>query len=169
MLKNYIKIAWRNLIRNKVYSAINILGLAIGISACILIFLFVRDELTYEEHFDKAGRIFRISNEINLQGQTDKFALTPFPLAEALRKDYPVIENITRVMPIGKQTVWYEDKAFNEEHLFFADSTFFRIFNYPFLYGDPATALDEPKTIVITETMAEKYFGSAEDAMGQIL
>ncbi len=169
MLKNYFKIAWRNLIRNKIYSAINILGLAIGISACILIFLFVRDELTYEEHFDKADRVFRITNEINLQGQTDKFALTPFPLADALKKDYPVIEAITRVMPTGKQTVWYEEKAFNEENLFFADSTFFRIFNYPFLHGNPATALNQPKTIVITEQMAEKYFGSPEKAMGKVL
>src|SRR5688572_5044871 len=169
MLKNYIKIAWRNLIRNKVYSAINILGLAIGISACVLIFLFVRDELTYEEHFDKADRIFRITNDINLQGQTDKFALTPFPLANELKRDYPVIENITRVMPIGKQTVWYNEKAFNEENLFFADSTFFRIFSYPFLHGNPNTALDQPKTIVITDEMAEKYFGSPENAMGKVL
>jgi putative ABC transport system permease protein len=80
MLQNYFKIAWRNLVRNKIYSAINILGLAIGISACMLIFLYVRDELTYEQHFDKADRIFRVTNDINLQGQTDKFALTPFPL-----------------------------------------------------------------------------------------
>ena len=169
MLKNYFKIAWRNLLRHKVYSAINIMGLAIGIAACILIFLFVRDELTYEDHFDKADRIYRITNDINLQGQTDKFALTPFPLADALKKDYPVIEGITRVMPIGKQTVWYEDKAFNEEDLYFADSTFFRIFNYPFLYGDPATALNQPKSIVITEHLAEQYFGSAENAMGKAL
>lgn len=169
MLKNYFKIAWRNLLRHKVYSAINIMGLAIGIAACILIFLFVRDELTYEDHFDKADRIYRITNDINLQGQTDKFALTPFPLADALKKDYPVIESIARVMPIGKQTVWYQEKAFNEEDLFFADSTFFRIFNYPFLYGDPATALNQPKSIVITEELAEKYFGSAENAMGKPL
>lgn len=169
MLKNYFKIAWRNLLRHKVYSAINILGLAIGISACVLIFLFVRDELTYEEHFDKADRIFRITNDINLQGQTDRFALTPFPLADNLKKDYPVIEAITRVMPIGKQTVWYQEKAFNEENVFFADSTFFRIFNYPFLYGDPATALNQPKSIVITEELAQKYFGSAENAMGKAL
>ncbi|KAA9340555.1 ABC transporter permease [Adhaeribacter soli] len=169
MLKNYFKIAWRNLVRNKVYSAINILGLAIGISACILIFLYVRDELTYEAHFDKANRIFRITNEINLQGQTDKFALTPFPLADALKKDFPVVEAVTRVMPIGKQTVWYEDKVFSEENFYFADSTFFRIFNYPFLQGDPATALDLPKSIVITEEIARKYFGSSENAMGKVM
>ncbi|MFC5271877.1 ABC transporter permease [Adhaeribacter terreus] len=169
MLKNYIKIAWRNLVRNKVYSAINILGLAIGISACILIFLFVRDEMTYEEHFDKADRIFRVTNDINLQGQTDKFALTPFPLADALKKDFPVVQAVTRVMPIGKQTVWLEDKVFSEENFYFADSTFFRIFNYPFLYGDPSTALDAPKTVVITDELAKKYFGSVENAMGQTL
>jgi putative ABC transport system permease protein len=169
MLQNYIKIAWRNLVRNKIYSAINILGLAIGISACILIFLYVRDELTYEQHFTKADRIFRVTNDINLQGQTDHFALTPFPLGPTLVKDYPVIETFTRVMPTGKQTAWFEDKAFTEDNIYFVDSTFFRVFNYPFLYGDPATALNAPKSIVLTEELAIKYFGSADNAMGKLL
>jgi putative ABC transport system permease protein len=169
MLKNYIRIAVRNLLRHKVYSAINIFGLAIGIAACLLIFLYVQDELTYEKHFQKSERIFRVANDINLQGQTDKFALTPLGLAPALKKDYPELEEAIRLMPIGKQTVWYEEKAFNEENLFFADSNFFKVFTYDFVKGNPETALREPKTIVITEAMAEKYFGNAENAMDKVL
>src|SRR5688572_6563757 len=169
MLKNYIKIAWRNLLRHKVYSAINIFGLAIGIAACLLIFLYVQDELTYEKHFSKADRIFRVANDINLQGQTDKFALTPMALAPALKKDYPELEEAVRLMPIGKQTVWFDEKVFNEENLFFADSNFFKVFDYHFVKGNPETALSEPKTIVLTEALAEKYFGSAENAMDKML
>jgi putative ABC transport system permease protein len=169
MLKNYLKIAWRNLLRNKAYSAINIAGLATGISACILIFFFVKDELTYEQHFEKYDQIYRVVTDINLQGQQDKFARSPAPLAAALQKDYPEIQKVARLLPIGKQTVWLEDKAFNEEDLFFADSTFFDIFSYEFLKGNPQTALQNPRTVVISDRLAEKYFGSVDDALGQVL
>src|SRR5690349_14862711 len=104
MLKNYIRIAVRNLLRHKVYSAINIFGLAIGIAACLLIFLYVQHELSYDSQFKKSDRIFRVANDINLQGQTDKFALTPLGLAPALKQDYPELEEAVRLMPIGKQT-----------------------------------------------------------------
>lgn len=119
MLKNYFKIAWRNLLRNKIYSAINIVGLATGISACMLIYFYVKDELTYERHFAKYDRIYRVVTDLNLQGQQDKFARTPAPLAAALQKDYPEIQRVARLLPIGKQTVWVNDQAFNEEDLFF--------------------------------------------------
>ena len=89
MLKNYFKIAWRNLLRNKVYSAINVAGLATGISACILIFFFVKDELTYERHFDNYDRIYRVVTDLNMQGQQDKFARSPGPLAAALEDFQP--------------------------------------------------------------------------------
>ncbi|QMU27803.1 ABC transporter permease [Adhaeribacter radiodurans] len=169
MLKNYFKIAWRNLLRNKAYSAINIAGLATGISACILIFFYVKDELTYEQHFDKYDRIFRVVTDINLQGQQDKFARSPAPLAAAMQKDYPEIQKVARLLPIGKQTVWLEDKAYNEEDLFFADSTFFDIFSYEFLVGNPQTALQNAQTVVVSDRLAEKYFGAIEDAVGQVL
>ena len=169
MLKNYFKIAWRNILRNKVYSAINIVGLATGISACILIFFYVKDELTYERHFDKYDRIYRVVTDLHLQGQQDKFARSPAPLAAALQKNYPDIQKVSRLLPIGKQTVWIENQAFNEEDLFFADSSFFDIFSYEFLIGSPRTALQNPKTVVISEKLAEKYFGSVPEAMGQVL
>ena len=169
MLKNYFKIAWRNLLRNKVYSAINVAGLATGISACILIFFFVKDELTYERHFDNYARIYRVVTDLNMQGQQDKFARSPGPLAAALEDFQPEVQMVARLLPIGKQTIWLEDKAFNEENLFFASNTFFDIFSYEFLQGNPLTALDLPKTAVISNTLAEKYFGSTENAMGQAL
>ncbi|MDX5348842.1 MAG: ABC transporter permease, partial [Hymenobacteraceae bacterium] len=169
MLKNYFRTAWRNLLRNKVYSAINIAGLAIGISACVLIILYVQDELTYERHFDKKDRIVRVVSDMTNEGKGDKFSLTSYLLAPALAKDYPEIEKATRLMSAQKQTVWVNEQAFNEENLYFADSTFFDIFSYDFVKGDPKTALDQPKSIVITEQLAEKYFGSAEAAYGQML
>src|SRR3712207_4226903 len=115
MLKNYFKLAWRNLLRNKVYSAINIVGLATGISACILIFFYVKDELTYERHFANYDRICRVVTDLQVQEQQDKFARSPAPLAEALQKRYPEIEQVARLLPIGKQTVWVDGQAFNEE------------------------------------------------------
>jgi putative ABC transport system permease protein len=169
MLKNYFKIAWRNLHRNKIYSAINILGLATGISACILIFLFVQDELTYERHFGKADRMVRVVSEIRMQDQLDKYAYTPFKLAQTIRDNYPEVEEVTKILPVSKQTIWIGDKAFNQENLFFADSNFFKIFDYTFLQGNPETALKAPKTIVITEDLAVKFFGSAAGAMGKTL
>ena len=169
MLKSYFTIAWRNLLRNKVYSALNIVGLAIGISACILISLFVQDELSYDKHFDKSERIFKIANVVNLQGQIDRFGLTAISLAPHLQREFPELEAVTRVMPVPKQTVWYEDKTFNEENLYFSDSAFFRIFSHQFIAGDAQNALKEPKTIIITEELANKYFGSADAAIGKVL
>ncbi|MGV3588997.1 MAG: ABC transporter permease [Adhaeribacter sp.] len=169
MLKNYFKIAWRNLRRNKIYSAINILGLATGISACILIFLYVQHELTYERYFTNADRIVRVVSSIRMQGQHDKFAYTPFKLAQTIGDNYPEAEVVTKILPVSKQTLWINEKAFNQENLAFADSNFFKVFDYTFLHGNPETALKAPKTIVLTEALAIKFFGSAEAAMGQIL
>jgi putative ABC transport system permease protein len=169
MLKNYIKIAWRNLRRNKIYSAINILGLATGISACILIFLFVQDELTYERQFKKADRIYRVVTDLKMQEQHDKVALTPFKLAKTLNSDYPEPEAITQILSVSKQTLWIGEKAFNQDNLIFADSNFFKVFEYPFLIGNPANALKAPKTMVLTEELAVKYFGSPAAAMGQLI
>ncbi|MBF9252757.1 ABC transporter permease [Pontibacter sp. 172403-2] len=169
MLQNYFKIAIRNIVRNKVYSAINIVGLAIGISACILIFLYVQDELSYESHFDKADRIVRIASEIKNEGQIDRFALSPPVLAPNLIQDFPELEHVTQLLEAQKQTIWYKEKSFNEDNLLYADSSFFDIFNYEFIAGDPGTALHEPNTIVISETMAQKYFGSVDKALGEVL
>ncbi|MBC5992677.1 ABC transporter permease [Pontibacter cellulosilyticus] len=168
MLQNYIKIALRNLYRNKVYSAINIVGLAIGVASCMLIFLYVQDELSYESNFSKADRIVRVVGEVSFEGQQDNFAVTPPPLEPALRK-FSGVETVTQFSPTSKQTIWYDNQSFTEDELLFADSAFFTVFNYEFIAGDPATALDGPQKIVLTEELAHKLFGGTEDAMGKVL
>lgn len=169
MLQNYFKVALRNLYRNKVYSAINIAGLALGVASCILIFLYVQDELSYESHFTKAERIVRVAGEIEHEGQVNKFALSAPILAPTLQKDYPELEHVTQLLHTGKQTIWYKGKSFNEDKLLFADSAFFEVFDYEFLAGNPATALDAPRTIVLSEQMAIKYFGTADQALNKVL
>ena len=175
MLKNYLKITWRSLTRNKVYSLINILGLASGISACILIFLFVQNELSYDSQFSKADRIYRVTTGIKLEDVDDKYAVSSPSMASTMIRQFPEVEEAVRlrnsVGPGSRQTVHSEsnNKFFNEEHIYFADSNFFKVFDYPFLAGDPNTALSQPKTIVLSEAMAIRYFGSSEAAMGQML
>ncbi|MFD2514931.1 ABC transporter permease [Pontibacter locisalis] len=168
MFQNYFKIAVRNLYRNKIYSAINIIGLATGIASCILIFLYVQDELSYESNFSKSERIVRVVGHVIFEGQQDDFSVTPLPLANAV-KEFSDVENVTQFTRAGKQTIWYEDQSFTEEELLFADSSFFDLFDYELLAGDPATALNAPRTIVLTEELAVKFFGGVEQAMGEIL
>ncbi|WP_266204652.1 ABC transporter permease [Pontibacter kalidii] len=168
MLQNYLKIAVRNLLRNKVYSAINIVGLAIGVASCILIYLFVQDELSYESHFSKSDRIVRLVGEVVFEGHKDEFAVTPPALAPAVSQ-FSDIAALTQFYQAGKQTIWYDNQTFSEEDLIFADSAFFKVFDYNMLAGDPATALNAPRTIVLTEELANKIFGGVEQAMGETL
>ncbi|OKL38859.1 ABC transporter permease [Pontibacter flavimaris] len=168
MFANYLKIAVRNLLRNKVYSAINIVGLAIGVASCILIFLYVQDELSYESNFSKSDRIMRVVGEAIFEGHQDNFAVTALPLQDAVR-EFPEAEAVTQYFSAGRQTIWYNDQSFNEEDLLFADSAFFHVFDYEMVAGNPATALSSPRQIVLTEELARKLFGSAEQAMGQVL
>lgn len=168
MFSNYLKIAVRNLLRNKVYSAINIVGLAIGVASCILIFLYVQDELSYESNFSKSDRIARIVGEVVFEGHKDEFAVTPAALAPAVT-EFANIEAATQFNRAGKQTIWYNDQTFSDDGLIFADSAFFEVFDYEMVAGNPATALDAPRTIVLTEALAEKIFGGPEQAMGEVL
>ncbi|MEJ8801622.1 ABC transporter permease [Pontibacter sp. H249] len=168
MLQNYFKIALRNLYRNKVYTAINITGLAIGVASCMLIFLYVQDELSYESNFDNSDRIVRVVGEVVFEGQQDNFAVTPLPLEAEARK-FEGVETVTQFSQLRKQTIWYNNQSFSEDRLLAGDSSFFTVFDYKFIYGDPKTALDAPKTIVLTEKLATKLFGGAEQAMGKVL
>lgn len=122
MLQNYFKIAIRNLLRNKVYSAINIVGLAIGISSCILIFLYIQHELSYDKGFKNSDRIYRVNTEAELLGQQHKVASSPGPLAANLVAEYPEIEHAARFLKYGKQPLRYQDKAFYFENILYADS-----------------------------------------------
>src|SRR5210317_1293503 len=125
MFSSYLKMALRNLKRNKLYSFLNILGLSVGIIAAVLILLYVQDELSYDMHHSKHQRIYRISSDFSFSGKDDKAALTPLPMAHALKDDYPEIEAAVRFMAIGKRFYKYENKEFYEENVMIADSNVF--------------------------------------------
>jgi putative ABC transport system permease protein len=169
MLKNYFKVAWRNLLRHKAYTAINILGLATGIASCILIFLYIENELSFDRHFSKSDRTFRVVNDLYVEDELERAAITGFPLGHYLKTDYPEVEEIARVLPTGKVNFWHEDKLVSEDKIFYAEDTFFSLFDFEMLAGEAATALKEPYSLVLTEEMATKHFGSPEGAMGQLL
>ncbi len=173
MLKNYLKIALRNLRKYKVYSFINISGLAIGMAVCILIFLWVRDELSFDRFHKNADRIYRVVKDvIQSNGDIYESAVTPWPLGAALVEDYPEIKKHTRFYNLSRKLITYKsetgDRSFYENGVCVADPSFLDIFSFPLVKGDPATALTEPNTVVITEEIAEKYFGN-ENPMGKTL
>jgi putative ABC transport system permease protein len=170
MFYNIIKVAIRNLIRHPGYTFINILGLAIGLACSILILLYVINEMTYDSFHQKADRIYRIGVRGQMPGNELNQAVTAAPMMEALLNDCPEVEMACRVAGFGGWLVNYEDKKFTEtEKTFkFADSTFFELFDFKLLKGDPKTVLTRPRTLVMTETAARKYFGD-EDPVGKTL
>ncbi|MES2647244.1 MAG: ABC transporter permease [Bacteroidota bacterium] len=168
MFSNYFKIAFRNLWRNKAFSAINIFGLAIGIATCLVILMFVQNELSYDRFNKKADRTARIIFIGQVQGEKMKEASVMPPVAKALLSDYPEVEEATRLKNAGSPIINYADKSFREGSVAFVDSNFFSVFTLPLIAGDTRTALLEPNTVVITEATAKKYFGK-EDAIGKVL
>ena len=168
MLRNYFKIAFRNLLRNKTFSAINVLGLSLGISTCLLILLFVQQELSYDSFNEKADRIVRVVFRGTVQGEKMKEASVMPPTAQTLKKDYPEVLEATRLRMEGFPRISYADKTFKENAFAYADSNFFQVFTLPLIEGDANTALLEPNTIVISETVARKYFGTT-DPIGKVL
>lgn len=169
MLKSYLKIALRNLLKHKAYSFINIAGLAVGLACCLLISLYVKDELSYDRYHAKADRIFKVATEVRSAEKQSQFALTPAPLAEALARDFPEVETTTRLFTFfGEGLVRYGEKRFNEPRIYFGDSTFFDVFSIPLLRGEIKTALAQPNTVVLSESAARKYFGS-NDPLGKTL
>ncbi|MDP4213986.1 MAG: ABC transporter permease, partial [Bacteroidota bacterium] len=168
MFRNYFKNGFRNLWRNKTFSAINIFGLAIGIATCLLILLFVINEFSYDRFNAKADRIVRVVFRGSVQGEKMKEANVMPPTAQALKADYPEVLEATRLRAYGRPRFITGEKSFAEEDFAFVDSNFFRVFTFPFLQGDPKTALLQPHTLVISESVAKKYFGK-ENAMGQMI
>jgi len=168
MLKNYFVTAYRNLVKNWSYSFINIIGLSVGLAASIFILLFVFHELSYDTFHKKSDRIYRAAVDGKMAKNTFIAAVTAAPMAEALLNEYPEIEKTVRVRKSGDWLVSHEDKTFNEEGILFADSSFFQIFTYKFIHGNPATALKNPESIVLTEKIARKYFGQT-DVVGKSL
>ena len=167
MLKNYFKIAIRNLLKNKAFSLINILGLSIGMAACIFILLWVQDELSFDTYHEKADRIYRLITRDQTDA-ADGSARVGAPWGPAMQQDYPEVADFVRFRYTGRSLVRYDDKTAFEEGGLFADSTIFNIFSFPLLKGNPETALTEPNSIVITEPLAKKYFGD-ENPIGKRL
>lgn len=166
MLGNYLKIAWRNITGSPLFSAINIVGLAIGLACCILITLFVRYELSYDKHWQDADRIYRVTRDFF--GNDLRLAAVAPPIAPLMEQDFPEIEAITRILRTGGLAITVDDESFQDESLAIADTNVFDVFDFTFVEGNPETALDDPSSIVMTRRAAERYFGD-EDPLGKTL
>ncbi|MGD8306793.1 MAG: ABC transporter permease [Ignavibacteria bacterium] len=168
MLKSYFKIAIRNLKRQLFFSVLNVTGLAVGIACAILIVLFIADELSYDRYHSKADRIYRVNVSAKFGGKDIEGTWHPAPFARTLMEEFPEVESATRIRFIGNFMIRYGDKNLKEERFVYTDTETFEIFSFPFIKGDPKTCLDEPYTLVMTETLAKKYFGD-EDPIGKIV
>jgi putative ABC transport system permease protein len=170
MFKNYFITALRNIINNKFYSILNIVGLAIGIACSILIILYVREEVTYDKHYKNWEHIYRLESNFTFSGTESHFAQVAIPLLPAMKTEYPEIKGITRFASFGAANVLfqYNDIRFLESNIYFADSTVFNIFNYEFKYGTPDNALNEPNTMVLTQSFSSKYFGR-KNPLGELI
>ncbi|NBA85434.1 ABC transporter permease [Emticicia sp. CRIBPO] len=169
MILNYLKIAWRNLLKNKVYSFINIGGLAVGITVFSLISLYVYDELSFENHHKKADDIVRLVHHAEWTEGEAHHAVTSAAFAPALKTEFPEIKEAVRIVPEGGGVITFENKTIKAGNIFFADKNAFDVFTFPFIAGNPKTALSEPNTIVITESLAKKIFGTAQQALNQTI
>lgn len=166
MLSNYLKIAWRNIVGSPLFSAINVIGLAIGLACCIIITMFVRYETSYDKHWQDADRIYRVTRDFF--GNDLKLAAVAPPIAPLLQQDFPEIEAITRILSPGALTFTYNGETVRDENAAIADSSIFEIFNMEFVDGNPETALASPTSLVMTRRAAERYFGN-ENPIGKTL
>lgn len=170
MLKNYINIAFRNLMKYKLYSSLNILGLSVGLSCFMIIFLFVKEELSYDQFHKDANQIYRVDFNATLNGVDHIIAQVGAPFAQAMKNDYPEVLDAVRIRKSGTWFMKVKDtqKVFKEENVLMADSNFFEFFTVRLIQGDPKTVLKRPKTIALDQTTAKKYFGT-ENPIGKVL
>ncbi|OOG76374.1 ABC transporter permease [Algoriphagus sp. A40] len=175
MWKNYLKIAYRNLLKKKVYSIINIIGLGVGMACCVLIFMFVQDELSYDNYHEKGDRIYRVTHgSRSPEGVTEGAEAQPFwvwgnaPVGPALKLDFPEVEKVVQFSGRADILFTVGDNITQEDGVFFMDSTVFDVFSWKLIEGDPKTALAAAYSVVLTETTAKKYFGN-ESALGKTL
>ena len=169
MIFNYLKIAFRTIRRDKFYAIINISGLALGLAISIIIMLFVKDELSFDKHHSKADQIYRAIMVWGKQnGQGQQMPIGPYRLKPALDTDFPQIAKSARLVDYSGSLITYEEKNYVQDHAFFADPELFEMFDFQFLKGDPATALSEPFSVVISESTARKIFGD-KNPIGQSL
>ncbi|MDJ1491795.1 ABC transporter permease [Cytophagaceae bacterium DM2B3-1] len=176
MLRNYFKIAFRNLQKNKAFSFINILGLSVGMACCMLILLYVQNEISYDKHHTRAEDMYRVGTTFVTTDQTKNMPYTPAPMAFTLKADFPEVEQATRVfVPFNEDKAIFKlaengkvSKSFYESKGYMADSTFFDLFSYKFIEGVPHTALNEPNSVVVSEEIAQKLFGN-QSALNKIV
>ncbi|OFX83380.1 MAG: hypothetical protein A2W99_11770 [Bacteroidetes bacterium GWF2_33_16] len=168
MFRNLIKTAIRNILKDFGYSSINILGLTIGIASALFLIIYISDELSYDRYHKNADRIYRVASHIKETDDEFTWIIAQIPFGPQVVQDYPEVEHSVRFIDAGRQLYKYEDKEFYEEKFFFADSNVFDVFTYKFIKGDPQNALMEPNAIVLTETVAAKYFGK-EDPINKAL
>ena len=168
MFKNYLKTAWRNLWKHKSFSAINIIGLSIGLAACIVIMMFVYYERSFDDFHSK--NIYRLNEVQKFEGMvsSQKVALSMFPMGSTLQHDFPEIRNFTRVHWTGKYQMTFGEKRIYFHESFFVDSTFLQLFDFKLLKGDRNTVLEKPNSVVLTQASAEKLFGS-QDPIGKTI
>ena len=168
MIQNYLKIALRQISRHKGYAAINLIGLAVGMAATILIFLFVNYEMSYDRYHRHADQVYRLNRILTFPNELVKAANTASAQGPALQAEFPPIESICRFMiPYPNDVlITYEHKQFYEKKVLWADSTVFDMFSFSLLKGNPNEALKQPFTVTLSESTARKYFGE-KDAIGQ--
>lgn len=176
MIKNYIKVAWRNMMKNKTFSFINIFGLSIGLTCCMLISMYLHYELSYDSQHKNGSRVYQLGTTFVKEGKEDRTANTPSPMAKAMQMVFPEIEKSTRLLKTfsdDKTLLQYQGKdgkvkSFNETHGYLADSTYFQVLTYKFIEGNPETALLNPNSLVLSEEIAKKMFGK-ESALDKVV
>ena len=169
MIKNYFITALRNFLKNKTYSLINIIGFAVGMACFMLIVLYVINELSYDRHFDRAGDIYRITIKGNMSGNEFEAAVSGGTLGMLFKEELPEVEEYTRLIQLHRPVLFTaNDKQIYQDNIMVGDSTVFEFFSHTFISGDPETALDEPNTLVLTESTARKYFGD-DEAVGSYI
>ncbi|MCP4310387.1 MAG: FtsX-like permease family protein [Bacteroidetes bacterium] len=173
LLKNYVRSLLRNAVRDKYFTFLNMMGLAVGITASILIFIYIQDQVNYDSHNENYDRIYRLEGDFFISEKQDLTAITQVPLGPTLKDEYPEIVEQARIVNYRNFTggdLYFEkeENTFREDSIMWADSTLFKIFSIPFISGDPGTALSQPSTMVLSESLAKKYFGST-DVLGESL
>src|SRR6187401_2051682 len=160
MIKNYFKIAWRSLWKNRLYTTLNVAGLTFGISCFLLIGLYLFDELTFDEQHSKADRIYRVIENKTVNGEATIIAAAGYKLAEESKRSIAEVENTTHLQRLGRANIFSAENPANffQETVTVAAENFLQIFDFPLIFGDSITALQEPNTIIISENLAKRLF-----------
>jgi putative ABC transport system permease protein len=169
MFKNYLLTAYRNFKRNKLYSGINVIGLALGLASALVIMLYVYDELTFDQFHKNSERIYRIASEFTFSGKTEKVVPSSTSMGPMLKQEFPEIKEFVRFRPTRHSSfISFENKQFYQDHILYADSAVFNVFSFTFIEGNPIYALTEKNSIVLTETLSKKIFGD-ENALNKVI